>query len=146
LLTIETEPLKNLTINRTFNGFTRLNTKTAYANLGRKKTCQPSKCAAPSVVRLRWRKTKTKSTDAPNVEKSSISLPLSVALKPIFKDTSFSWRSFHLALLAFLAQASLQYFFLLSNVVKVFLQTGHFLSIQIPFIDILNTRYLKPFA
>jgi hypothetical protein len=46
-----------------------------------------------------------------------------------YRLPKFSRRYF--ALPAFLAQASLQYFDLALNVVYVFLQTGHFLSIQI---------------
>jgi len=42
-----------------------------------------------------------------------------------------SFRSVYYFLPAFFAHWSLQYFFLLSKVVKAFLQTGHFLSIQI---------------
>jgi hypothetical protein len=58
-----------------------------------------------------------------------------------------SARQLYFALPAFLAQASLQNFFLLSNVVKTCLQTGHFFSIQIPS-HLFNTCFygLKAFS
>ena len=44
---------------------------------------------------------------------------------------------------AFLAQASLQYFDLASNVVYFFLQTGHFFSIQIAFfVDLISASII----
>jgi hypothetical protein len=52
-----------------------------------------------------------------------------------------SARRLYLALPAFLAQASLQNFFLLSNVVKTCLQTGHFFSIQIASF-LFNTSFM----
>jgi hypothetical protein len=88
---------------------------------------------APNVVVLQWRKTKIKSFAAVAVAKSSILLPQNPVLNSMLKDTSFkcktqlsSTRTYHkrrkddevpyFALFAFLAQASLQYFFFLSNV------------------------------
>jgi hypothetical protein len=78
----------------------------------------------------------SRSSDAVDAAKSSISRSPSTILKLTLENTRFNGSPpracFYLALLALLAQASLQYFFFLSKVVYGFLHTGHFFSRQIP--------------
>jgi hypothetical protein len=81
---------------------------------------------ARNVALTSWRGVKIRSIAAASAEKSSISLRLNAAANSTLQDMNFKRGYF--ALLAFLAQASLQYFFFVSNVMYTFPQTGHFLS------------------
>jgi len=84
---------------------------------------------AQNAVPTKLRGEKIRSSAAATAKKSFTLLPLNAARNSTLKDTSFNSKQLptlprhkeangrsYFALLAFLAQASLQYFFLLSNV------------------------------